>query len=412
MSNPESFQHRVKDSTTQLRRGRGEGSTNSAGSTYGRIRFIDVMRGLAVLLMIVVHATDAFLGGSWRSGWIWNHCHIIFGYVAPAFIFLSGLTFRIALERRLVSGRQTGQLALRAITVIALGYWLQIPSHSLRIALKASPEQVARFLDCNVLQVIGFGMLFMLGLHAVVRSVRLLAWLGGGLALVVVLTTPFLSTSLDPESLHVSIRGWLLPVGSFPLFPYVAYFFLGVASSQSIVRTAGSPVKGGGLAIAGLLMLLLSEVMDFLFSNLTPYNDFWQQSPQLFLFRLGGLVLVTGLAHLTTEWHEGTARSSEAAPKQATLLERMGQASLGIYVLHLMVIYGSPINAGMRYWYNGLFYRSMTPLEVFLMIAGITAGVWSILLFWQFLRRSRPGWSLWLVRLWWVGFALVFLFAE
>ena len=366
-----------------------------------RIRFIDGMRGLAVLLRIAVHATDAFLSDSFRSGELWDHVNILFGFVAPAFLFFSGVTFRIALERRVASERTTRDLALRALQILALGYWLQIPSHSLRIALQGTPEQAARFFDCNILQLIGGMMLLMLALHTAFRSLRTLQWSAGGIAAAMLLFTPFVPLLIDQSAIPLPLRFWVGPAGTFPVFPFAAYFLVGVAVSQLLVSSASRRFGGAKVASAGFLLLLLSEGLDLVLSLISPYDNFWENTPALFLFRTGGVLLLSGPVL-------GMMRGGEER-KRVSLLEKTGKASLGIYILHLMLIYGSPVNMGVRYWYDSLFHQLMDPLETAMIFLGIAGVTLSAVLLWRMLRNRKPVFARWLILAWWVGFGAVFL---
>ena len=57
----------------------------------GRLEFVDVARGLAVVLMIWMHTADGWLLPSLRSGQIWALIRAIGGMAAPMFLLLAGL---------------------------------------------------------------------------------------------------------------------------------------------------------------------------------------------------------------------------------------------------------------------------------------------------------------------------------
>ena len=213
------------------------------------------MRGLAVLLMIAVHTTDAFLAEIYKDGWIWHQIHILYGFVAPAFIFFSGVTFRIALERRSVASRSTRDLLLRSVVVITIGYWLQIPSHSLHITLHSTPEQINRFLDCNVLQLIGAMMLMTIGLYSMFRTIDRTVISSLFLCLVVVLFTPYTSRILASSDIPSVISPWLLPKGSFPFLPYGAYFLSGFGI-VGFMRKYSLQLHGGFWIVGSGILLL------------------------------------------------------------------------------------------------------------------------------------------------------------
>src|SRR5438067_13814661 len=65
-----------------------------------RFRFIDILRGVAIVVMIAAHASDAFLADTWKHNWAWYNANILFGFVAPGYLFFSGMTLHVALERR------------------------------------------------------------------------------------------------------------------------------------------------------------------------------------------------------------------------------------------------------------------------------------------------------------------------
>ncbi|MGE3801090.1 MAG: heparan-alpha-glucosaminide N-acetyltransferase domain-containing protein [Candidatus Kapaibacterium sp.] len=372
----------------------------------GRIRFLDAVRGIAVLLMIAVHTTDAFLALDYRSGWYWNQVNIIFGFVAPAFLFFSGVTFQLALARREEKNGSVRGIATRAVQILFLGYWLQIPSHSLRIALTASPEQVARFFDCNILQLIGGLMLLSLLLYKLVRSTAAMergVWIG---ICAIVLATPLIPEFVAQGELPVFVRYWLGPEGSFPLFPFATYFLIGFALSRRMITRSLQPKGGLQLATAGLLLLLLSEGVSYVQGTLPLYSEFWANSPALVLFRIGGVLLLTGVvAYLMSKSKKREGREN------VSQIERVGKTSLPIYILHLMLIYGSPVNMGMRYWYDSFLHQLMSPEEVLAIFVAVTGITWITILLWQQVEHHRPKLASTLTWCWWIGFGVLFLVA-
>ncbi|HLB00719.1 MAG TPA: heparan-alpha-glucosaminide N-acetyltransferase domain-containing protein, partial [Bacteroidota bacterium] len=66
----------------------------------GRYPFIDVLRGLAVVLMIETHTVNALLAPGGADGAFGSVLTFFNGLVAPAFLFCAGLGFAVALWRR------------------------------------------------------------------------------------------------------------------------------------------------------------------------------------------------------------------------------------------------------------------------------------------------------------------------
>lgn len=363
-----------------------------------RLPFIDGMRGLAVLLMIAVHVTDAFLAVAYRDGVWWSRVDILFGFVAPAFVFFSGVTLFIAVRRRRESGRSLWALALRALLILALGYWLHIPSHSLPLALEATPAQRARFFDCDILQLISVSMLFTLGLAALLRNPRRSAPVALGIGAVVAAVAPVVFASGFADSLPVSLFFYFSPAGSFPLFPYAAYFLIGYGASAFLADAAEKQLGPLTVSSVGVGMVFIGYLLHLLLLSSPPYDDFWGGSPAQFLFRLGGVLLITGGMMWLGKFRE-----------KKTWLEEAGRASLAIYVLHLMLVYGSPVTMGMRYWFDSLIYRALNPWQSAALFAAVTVAVWFAVDAWRWFAGRYPEWGRRVFWGWWIGFGVVFL---
>lgn len=364
---------------------------------HERLGSIDLARGVAVVLMIAAHAADALLAESWKHNRIWYDVNILFGFVAPAFIALSGLTLWPALARR--SGGDAGDatirpVAVRYLRILLLGYWIQIPVLSLRqLLFNQRPEELARLFDANILQVIAIAGLLVLalrwGLGSLERA-RAAALLSG---IAAVLLAPYLWTGTLYQEIPLPLRAYFSPSppATFPLLPYLGYFMAGFAASPALMAAAGTG-RGRGMVLAsaaGLIALALG--LDPLLSGLPPHNDFWGPSIQHFLFRLGGVALLVALTFLY-----GALR-----PNGGAWLGFIGRHSLAIYLLHLMLVYGSPMTMGMRYWFDGMLGGTLNP--------GLTIGfIGAILLLsvaavaaWKRLRQRHPAAALLLKRLWW-----------
>ncbi len=203
-----------------------------AMSDTDRRRSIDLLRGIAVLVMIGAHASSALLAGSYRQGPVWDPVNILFGFVAPAYLFLAGITLQLASLRRneASAGARRWAGPRHALRLVFLGYWLQIPILSLRQLIWCHrPSELARLFDVNILQAIGLSSLIPLGLLALFhrpRAARAVALL---IALGLALATPWIWRG----GLDTLLPGPLAPLvapqprATFPLAPYAAYLLAG-----------------------------------------------------------------------------------------------------------------------------------------------------------------------------------------
>jgi uncharacterized membrane protein len=425
-------------------------------SSRVRVRSLDLYRGVAVLLMVVAHVCDAFLADRWRDGSLWYALDITFGFVAPAFLFLSGAGVGLSLARRedaraheaqsadstslfplepattaappasishplRIRQRDKRGLASRLALILALAYWLQIPVLSLRqLVWNHRPAELARMFDLNILHVVAITGLLLVGLSTTGLSARAVRAVTLALAIITAAIAPWAWHSGVASDVWLPLRAFVgpQPAATFPLLPFAAYALLGFVAAPLVawptrrslltLIVVGIALLGGGLAI------------DMLASLPAPHDDFWHGSIQHTVFRLGGVVAALGALALAASRLAPHVRASESAAngvfepprnvtQRATLLERIGRRSLAIYVLHLIIVYGSPMTMGARYWFDGVFDRSLDPVVVAALTIVVAAVSCSASLVWPVLRERAPLVSSVLWWGWWMVFALLFL---
>lgn len=392
-----------------------------------RLRSIDTARGIAVVLMVATHAAHAFLADSWKQNELWYNVNILFGFVAPVFVFLSGVTLWPALSRRMShhsrnddlpetpsptepqSSREQrrshgtiGVLARRYLMVLLLGYWLQTPVLSLRQLLyNQRPEELARMFDSNVLQVIGITGLLLLGITAAFRSLVITRVVALVAAITVVITTGWLWSGDLYLSLPLPLRMYFAPQppATIPLFPYLAYFAFGFFLSPLLIRAGEHRRSRLMVLLAGMLVMASGFALVPLLAPFPPYGDFWGPGIPHILFRLGGALTLMALSLISAEY----------LPSRGGWLLWLGRNSLAVYVLHLMLIYGSPMNKGMRYWFDGPFDATFGPLATILAIALILLFCSLMIHLWSRLRKRRPVTAAWMKYFWWGLFWALFL---
>lgn len=388
------------------------------------------MRGLAVILMVIAHTTDAFLDPTFKNGDLWYGVDLLFGYVAPAFLFLSGVVLHTALEggseRR--RDRRMRRLIVRLLQLLLLGYWLQIPVLSLRRLLEnPSPDLLARLFDANILQIIALsGLLALLlyritgadhitGVYCITKADRITGtdrrtaidtagfrWATLLLALAITAATPWIWSSTSvAASLPLPLRAYFSPqpVATFPFFPYAAYYLFGLLAAKGLMRSSGPVSRAAIIGGVGVLLLVSGLLLDSLLHGIPPHNDFWGSSGQHVIFRLGGVAIIIAVG-LFVDMMRGRPHE---------ILCYIGRTSLAIYVVHLVLIYGSPMTMGMRYWFGGVLGGAFTPLGTIALSAAIVLLAVVAIRAWSYLRRERPKVALWTKRLAWGTFWGFFL---
>ena len=132
-----------------------------------RALFIDLLRGLVLLIMIEVHVFNSMLIPTIKeSGWF-SYLNFINGLVAPSFLFVSGLVFVLSLQKSVDELRKFGKIFWKKIgrifLILIAGYSLHLPNFPLKKILNNPTQQVLNDLFMvDVLQCIAVGLLFLL----------------------------------------------------------------------------------------------------------------------------------------------------------------------------------------------------------------------------------------------------------
>lgn len=306
-----------------------------------RFYFIDQFRGWAVLFMIETHVLKAFLNTNLRSSVSYKALDFINGLVAPAFLFIAGFAFAIVAVRKwddyLRLGRPFWQQFRRYLFVGLVGYLLHLPGFSLPhlvATLRWNERNV--FWGVDVLQCIAFSLLLMLLLVPVLRRQKRFFIFLALAALALALLTP-LVYSLDLQALlPAALVGYLkrVPGSQFPLFPWLAYVWLGAFFSwlwQEAKRNDWEKKYFRDVFIAGGLLLVIFFVVVLQPLVQVELNSFSPSRPIFFFLKLTLILLL-----LACSWHGEQKWGNRPVP-----VTMVGQESLLVYAAHLVIIYGT-----------------------------------------------------------------------
>jgi uncharacterized membrane protein len=367
-----------------------------------RYYFIDQFRGWAVLFMIETHVLNAFLNVSLRPRLSYKALDFINGLVAPAFLFIAGFAFAIAALRKwddyLRLGRPFRQQLRRLLFVWLVGYLLHVPGFSLRrlfAGLHWNESNV--FWGVDVLHCIAFSLLLMLLLVPLLRRKKLFFIFLALAALALVLLTP-LVYSLDIAAfMPAALAGYIkrIPGSQFPLFPWLAYVWLGAFVSWLWQEARANDREkkyfrnvavAGALLIAAFTAVVLQPLVQVELHSYSP------SQPHFFFLKLALILLLLACAWLgERKWGN--------RPAPVTVL---GQESLLVYAAHLAIIYGT-------LWPSLSFLIGKTRSwpEVAAMAAVLIAAMFVLALAWNRFKTTRPVAA---KRVFWIGaFVLVII---
>jgi uncharacterized membrane protein len=306
-------------------------STLSRSLQLRRDPWLDAVRGFSVVAMVLGHTLDLTLEAGLRE-----HPLIVLywsfrGLTAPLFLVAAG--WALASSFSAVDPDTVGRRMRRAALVLALGYGLHWPGLSAALAMSHKGTLGPHLLAFDALPCIGWCIAGGVGLLALLpRRVGRIGAMG-----TIALWLPFvtgLSWSVGTGS------GWLWqgvlghPEARFPLVPWAAFFFLGGALSLLLSGVGERRHRTMALLLAGGLVVLLLER--------TGLEDWSPTSPWPAFYRMGQVMLVLGLLSL-------------AAVSRLPALLALGRNSLGVYVAHLVLLYGWAGDEGLAArWRQGL----------------------------------------------------------
>jgi len=318
-------------------------------------------------LMVQGHTLDVLLSpASQFTPWynFWLFCR---GFTAPMFMTLSGFSFVLATVRHWDNHLQFGPPVTKRLRRFAffvlLGYSMRIPVQSLlRDLPSAGPGAWQWFLQFDVLQTIGLTLIALQLLVWGLRTPRRLALVAAPLALVIAFTAPLAWHDSFLNSLPLGVKSALIgTTGSlFPLLPWSAYIFLGAACGVAYVEFGQSnPALLRKAILFGLLLLVAGIGLERASHYIYGEANFWPTTPHLFIARVGFVAAVLGLATYVERF----------LPVSPRTMQSLAEESLLVYFVHVVFLYGSRWNPGIKQYVGGTMGFAHAYLAVIALVA-------------------------------------------
>jgi len=347
-------------------------------SKKNRIIFIDIMRAIAVFQMVQGHTIDAFLSNNYRvlnnpvfEAWLFMR-----GVTAPIFLFSAGAVFSYLFrlhDQTFESNPRVTKGIKRAALLLFLGYLLRFPAPTLIDFSSVSPVAWQTFQSIDVLQLIAVGLLFIISLFLIIEKLKLNDyWVFGSIALVCMYIFPLTELVNWTKYFPVYLASYLYKdTGSqFPIFPWLGYVlagaFLGtyLAKNPMIFKSARF---SRNIFIIGTAFLFIS-LIGHIIGTAWVKNYYWDTSPNLMILRLGFVLILNAVVSLISIRIESIPR----------IIILIGRNTLLIYVVHLVILYGSAWNPGLSVLFDRAFGLWNTIGSAVLMIGLMTLMVFII----------------------------------
>jgi uncharacterized membrane protein len=337
-------------------------------SKKNRIIFIDLLRAFAVLQMVQGHTTDVLLADSYRdlTNPLFSVWHFMRGMTAPIFLFTAGTVFTYLFRLVKIPFNDNPRVLKgikRSLLLVALGYLLRYPTPTIVDFSGVSDLSWTIFLAVDVLQLIGISLFFIILLAYLSEKIRSNDYLIFGAAAVLFFAIYPLFERIEWLNIfpHFIASYFYSGTGSqFPLFPWAGYVIAGgvlgsyLAKNPMIFKT---PIFSLKLGIAGGIILLLSFAGDMLYDS--NQANYWLRDYNIIMLRFGFVLMLTSFVSLIS-------LTINSIPKFLILV---GRNTLLIYIVHLMILYGSAWNPGL----NHAFGKTFTAWETFVSAAGMLA---------------------------------------
>jgi uncharacterized membrane protein len=352
--------------------------------TKDRALFIDLLRALALLVMIEVHVFNEMLGQSFKSGSFYSILNFVNGLVAPTFLFVSGFVFVLSLQKGADELRNFGMKFWKKISRIGMifigGYSLHTPYFSLqKLIHNWSPVVERQLFIVDILQCIGAGLLLLIFARMIFKSET--AYYN------FILITLVLVLALSPFFWKIDFTGFMpVPIAAylnkstgslFPVFPWFNFLLTGAFFSKFYISYRGrneekkfaeiSLILGAVLFIAGWIALDLLPSHDI---------DIIRPHPLFYLERLGVVLFLLGSC-----WFYVNMRND-----YKSFMLDVSRESLLIYWFHLQLIY--------RKFYGGtsmvsIFGNQLNPFWTTILTVAICVLMIFFAKIWGWLKINR-----------------------
>jgi uncharacterized membrane protein len=300
----------------------------------GRRQYIDWLRGVAVLVMIMWHSIDSWHTSTDRTTAAFLTIMFLAGWAAPLFLFLAGLSLALAGEKRVEGGVPRDTVAA---VLARRGWQVFLLAHLFRFQSFVSNPRASwsAILKPDILNVLGLGLVITAyGWRRAVSPRQRLLWLLLPAIVVAVILAPWAPTWRWPTLLPPRLEAYIRPVGNqgvFSLFPTIGYVFaggfVGVLLASGVLRGAEGRFHRSA-TLAGLALVAAGAAVETFWTMAAAR---WLQPAAVVAWRTGAMLVLLALSYW---WLRGRTVSTFHP------LVVFGQTSLFVYWVHVELAYG------------------------------------------------------------------------
>ncbi len=346
-------------------------------SLKNRALFIDLLKGMALIIMIEVHVVNELLAPALKETWWFARLNFINGLVAPSFSFASGLVFVLSLQKGIDQLRTFGKEFWRKVSRIGLiffvGYSLHIPYYSLtKILANPTQSNLESLYTVDILQLISTGLIFLLLARIFIKSENRFYNFSLIVTAIILIISP-LTWKIDfAQYMPLFFANYFNKMhGSlFPGFPWWAFVFSGAYVAKYYIKAKQNSTEkefAKKLIILGAVFYFISVIVQYFLFPAELAN--FRPNPFFFFERFGVILFALGVFWFYLQKREN----------YKSLILDVSRESLLIYWVHLQLIYreilwGKSLIQISEKNYNLLQCLIVTAILIVLMLA--LAKVW------------------------------------
>lgn len=320
-----------------------------------RLRFLDGLRGIAIILMVINHTSRDWMD----VGMGWARYHLVYGSLIPPaaiFLFVAGFCLPISYYRRRTSEGLLGDLRKyfrRGVGIVAAGYALNV------IMLPRGPvPPEERFWHGGVLQTIGLAVILLGPLVPALRRTWA-RWTLVGMATLVYLSFSWAQPALIRWCATHPVLGAML-FGDFPPWPWLAAALFGLVLGWTWLeaRALGADAEARFFAtgaVVGLVCMVAYDAWEwwlpttprFGFGRDFGLNHYWTPRGVTAFLIVAGTAWLLALSYWLMEVRQW----------KLPWLVTLGQTALVLYFAHQVIeetiihrMLGLRFNNWLAYW--------------------------------------------------------------
>lgn len=332
-----------------------------------RLFYLDVLRGLAILFMVIDHAYDWWLDAAGQTTFWGRYSEFIGTLAAPLFMFLVGTALALSVTK---VGHVPGNRWNVLRNLVRRGLLIFLWGYLLNLLVFYNGENYQDLYAIDILHIIGVSIWLTIPM----------LWLPTPLVVAAYLLLVFLGQTADvwtlPDWLDTFLTGQSYIINYFPLAHWLPFVYLGHAYGQ-VIRSGQHIVRIKLALIAlGLLSLLLIPLVN---------PDWGYQHPKP-MFVLFSIMVIFWLIVIVWYWTERLARRDLISRS----LQLMGKTSMMLYIFHHLVGYRLFYLFG---WVHGRSWRGEHGVFAPYQATGLLLGLILLMILvsrWWLIKRSNP----------------------